>query len=85
MSSNWRPFLAITVMILLGWFAATQSTSSGQNPARTLPTRWQYKVAVGSVFDETNADRLGIEGWELVTVYKQSDGEVRAIYKRRSS
>ena len=84
MSSNWRPLLALAAAIALGWFGAMQSTSSGQNPARLVPTRWEYDVRVGNTFDASAANTLGGNGWELVTVYRQSDSEVRAIYKRRS-
>ena len=84
MSSNWRPFLAVAAAIVLGWFVAMQSTSSGQNPARIVPARWQYKVAIGGTFDETTANNMGSEGWELVTIYEQDKGQLRAIFKRRS-
>jgi hypothetical protein len=84
MSSNWRPFLAVAAAIVLGWFVAMQSTSSGQNPARVVPVRWQYKVAISGVFDENTANNLGSEGWELVTIYEQDKGQLRAIFKRRS-
>jgi hypothetical protein len=84
MLSNWRPFLAVVVVIVLGWFAAMQSTSSGQNPARVVPTRWQYNFEVGNQLDESTANRLGIEGWEMVTFDKQPNDVYRVIYKRKS-
>ena len=84
MSSNWRPFLAVVVVIVLGWFAAMQSTSSGQNPARVVPTRWQYHFEVSNQLDESTANRLGAEGWEMVAFDKQPNDVYRVIYKRKS-
>ena len=84
MSSNWRPFLAVAAVIVLGWFVAMQSTSSGQNPARVVPTRWQYHIEISNELSESTANRLGIEGWEMVAIDKQNNEPFRVIYKRRS-
>ena len=84
MSSNRRPFLAVAAVIVLGSFVAMQSTSSGQNPARVVPTRWQYHFEISNQLEESTANRLGAEGWEMVAFDKQPQFPYRVIYKRKS-
>jgi hypothetical protein len=40
---------------------------------------WEYK---SDYYDDSDANALGKEGWELVSVYTQQNGKERAVYKR---
>ena len=84
MSRNLRLLSAVTAVIVVGWFVAMQSTSSGQNPARVVPTRWQYRIEPVNELNESDANARGLEGWEMVTIVKQEREPYRVIYKRRN-
>lgn len=84
MSSNWRLTMAIASVLVLGCFVVMQSTSLGQNPARVVPTRWQYKIEPSNELNESTVNARGAEGWEMVTIDKQTNDVYRVIYKRRS-
>jgi hypothetical protein len=84
MISKWRPVLTLAAMIFLGWFVASQSISTGQNQPPSKTEQWQYHVEISGVFDEKVANQLGGKGWEFVAIYEQGQGQLRAIYKRKS-
>jgi hypothetical protein len=44
--------------------------------------QWEYKVMSQNLFNEQMANTWGIEGWELVTIYRQNDADVRSVFKR---
>jgi hypothetical protein len=84
MTMKWRPTWTLVAMIFLGWFVASQSTSTGQNQPPSKTEQWQYHVEISGHFDENKADQLGGKGWEFVAMYIQREGDFRAIYKRKS-
>ena len=47
--------------------------------------KWEYHIEEQINFgsgDEFFLDELGDQGWELVSVFKNEDGDVVCIYKR---
>lgn len=82
MSQNLRSFVVMAGMVLLGWFAATYSTSSGQNQAPARAIHWQYRIDHVNAVDDARINKLGNEGWELVIVILEPNGPYLAIYKR---
>jgi hypothetical protein len=64
-------------------FAAPETPAApGPMPAfpPIRPTAWEYKT---EIFHATNANTLGKDGWELVTVYvPRIEPEAKAVYKR---
>ena len=77
MSQNLRTLMVAAVIIALASLALNRST--GQIPNAVQIDQWEYH------YDDkgtANANSLGKEGWELVTVWVQNDVSVRAIYKR---
>jgi hypothetical protein len=98
MSSIMHRILAIVAVLTLGLFVMSQSggqepfkVQRGEKDKTlvTIPNavgapsvQWEYKVMIQNVFDEQMANTWGTEGWELVTIYRQSDPEIRAVFKR---
>jgi len=52
------------------------------NAVATPRVQWQYKVESRNMFDVDVANDLGERGWELVTIYRQNDSSIRAVFKR---
>ena len=48
----------------------------------TMQHCWQYRVEQRETVDEQQLNKLGAEGWELVSVHRGTDG-VELIFKRR--
>ncbi len=81
MVANWRTVIAVVVLVPLA-FIATQTSTTGQVAER--PGQWQYRVESGSDFNVQRANLLGADGWELVLIYQQHEGEFRAVFKHPS-
>lgn len=78
-----RQRLAVLVAVFaFGLLVVHQSTSTGQIAPAPMVVQWQYEIDSGNDVSEATANRLGMDGWELVTVYQQHEGDFRAIYKR---
>ncbi len=82
MSMKLRSALGGLAIIMLGWFVAAQSSSRGEGSTQGIQ-RWQYHIEIASEITEANASALGADGWELVTVFQQHEGQFRAIFKRK--
>jgi hypothetical protein len=60
---------------------------------RALPEQWQYTIAAPKDDElKTAIDKLGADGWELVSARRASDGDTRnpkmsyeMIFKKRGS
>lgn len=69
----------IAIACFASWNASVRATA-------TLPkAKWEYtnRVITGTITDATSAEMsfLGVNGWELVTVYNDK-GKTVFIYKR---
>ena len=80
MSQNFRTLIVGAVVITLGFVVLDRST--GQIPNVLKVDRWDYLIQSGNEVSLTSAKTNGNDGWELVTVYQQNEGDFRAIYKR---
>jgi hypothetical protein len=43
--------------------------------------QWEYKV-MNEGFNADLANKWGVEGWELVTIYEQPGAQIRSVFKR---
>jgi hypothetical protein len=82
MSQNFRTLVVAAVVITLGLLVLNRMLprSVAQIPNAVQIDQWEYKVDADVLGPTPN--RLGKEGWELVTVWVQGEVAVRAIYKR---
>lgn len=67
-------FGKMILWVLVGMFALQLWGTFGQVP-KVMPTTWEYKITAvpdGNFSEEMN--KLGKEGWELVTARRASDG-----------
>ena len=83
MSSTFRTAILLVTAFGLGSLTMNQSASVGQETLRIVE-RWEYRIESGNDVGITRANQLGKEGWEMVQVYRQSDSDLRVVYKRRS-
>jgi hypothetical protein len=80
MSQNLRTLVAAAVIIILGLILLNRST--GQIPNAVQIDQWDYRIESGNDVSLATAKANGKDGWELVTVYRQNNSDLRAIYKR---
>jgi hypothetical protein len=83
-SNRWTGVVALTGL-LIGLLAFWNSTSPGQAPRRNPPMPWEYRVmnAESQENHEEMLNKLGLEGWELVTVnHRSPNSSTNFVLKR---
>jgi len=59
----------------------TSITAAGQSTATySLPEQWEYRITL--CFSESDLNKFGAEGWELVSAKLDSNGHCNYIFKR---
>jgi hypothetical protein len=81
MSQNVRTLIVAAVVIALGLLALNRAIPQ-QIPNALQIDQWDYLIESGNDVSLRAAKANGKDGWELVTVYRQNDSDLRAIYKR---
>jgi hypothetical protein len=82
-TNRWMGFVAISVL-LLGLLAVLVPTSPGQAPTAKPGVIWEYKLHFAGNEDHLEPlNKLGLEGWEMVTAYNtDSQRPVVYVFKR---
>jgi hypothetical protein len=80
-------WLVLALLGGVGLLAVSESSTFGQGPADDGPPTWEYKsiaTSTSSSHPDGKLNRYGKDGWELVTSYAYSNGNMtRFVFKRQ--